>query len=178
MSRQTLGCLTVIKAETYVAVKAPRPCVEPIALTADERVERVEKKGPYTFQRAALYRALSGQPVEDGNHEAFRFPRSRAAADDGGGRLLPAKSFPGFKLVCVRPARRRELVVLPQFLGRLVEAAGQAFIQQVPCKVGHAEVCLFPAEHGFKCRVACETSFITRRTGEHGVQTAAQRIIV
>lgn len=134
MSRQTLGCLTVIKAETYVAVKAPRPCVEPIALTADERVERVEKKGPYTFQRAALYRALSGQPVEDGNHEAFRFPRSRAAADDGGGRLLPAKSFPGFKLVCVRPARRRELVVLPQFLGRLVEAAGQAFTSRFPAR--------------------------------------------
>ena len=76
MSRQTLGCLTVIKAETYVAVKAPRPCVEPIALTADERVERVEKKGPYTFQRAALYRALSGQPVEMGimKHSVFPDP--------------------------------------------------------------------------------------------------------
>lgn len=156
MARQTLGSLPVVEAEAHVAVKAPRPGIEPVPLATDERVERIEKQGTYTFQRGALGRALSSQSVEDGNHEAFRFPRSRAAADDGGGRFLPAKSFPGFKLMCVWPARRRELVVLPQFLGRLVEAAGQAFIQQVPCKVGHAEICLFPAEHGFKCRVAYE----------------------
>ena len=60
MSRQTFGSSSVVEAKADVAAKASRPGIEPVSLATDECVERVEKKGTYTLQRAAEGCALSG----------------------------------------------------------------------------------------------------------------------
>ena len=178
MGGNTLGSLAVVEAEAYVPLESPRPGVEPVALAADERVERIEKKRSHAFERYAFLRAFSCQPVEDGNHEALRLARARATADDGGGGLFGAERLPGRKLMRVGPAGERKLVVLPPLFGRTAQAADKTLIQQLAFKLGHADVRLLPAESGFKGGVAREAPFFTRCTGKHGVQTAAQGVVV
>ena len=73
MRRQAVGRIAVVQAEADVALEASRPGVEAVALAADEGIERIEEKCPHALERPSLFRALPGQPVEDGNHEAFRF---------------------------------------------------------------------------------------------------------
>ena len=73
MRGQAVGRIAVVQAEADVALEASRPGIETVALAADEGIERIEEKCPHALEWPSLFRALPGQPVEDGNHEAFRF---------------------------------------------------------------------------------------------------------
>ena len=152
-----------------MAVKASRPCVESVALTADESIERIEKKCSYALKRATLFRALTSQPVKDGDHEAFRFSRPRATADDGGGRGFSAKGFPCLKLMRIGTAGRRKGIVLSQFFWWIAQTLDKTFIQQTARQIRYTNFCLSPAEGGLKGRVAYEAAFFAWSAGKHGI---------
>ena len=81
VSRDRLGGLSVVEAESDIGSEAVAPRSKPVALAVDERVQWVEKQRSYARDGLAA-RPLPDEVLEDRHEEALGLSRAGAARDE------------------------------------------------------------------------------------------------